>query len=189
MTKELDKLSREELGQLFPVIISEPKPEWRDLFIKEKAKIINLLGENIAIRAEHIGSTAIPNLPSKPTIDILVEIPTDTKIARKIIPVMISGGYHHLKDHTEHLMFVKGYTPNGFEGQCYHIHLGPKDNKGLWDRLYFRDYLIANPSIAKEYATLKQKLAEQLTYDRDAYTEAKTEFIKKITQVAINSVK
>ncbi len=188
MTKDLDKLSSKELGQLFPVIISEPKPEWRDLFVKEKAKIINLLGERTAISMEHIGSTAIPNLLSKPTIDILVEIPTDTKIVRKIIPAMTSGGYHYLKDHTEHLMFVKGYTPNGFKGQCYHIHMGPKSNKGLWDRPYFRDHLIANPSIAKEYATLKQKLANQFKYDRDAYTEAKTEFIKKITEEAINSV-
>ena len=53
-----------------------------------------------------------------------------------------------------------------------------------WDRLLFRDYLIEHPDSAKEYETLKVRLAENFPNDRVTYTQAKTEFIVKVTQVA-----
>ena len=189
MTKDLDKLTRKELGRLFPIIISEPKSEWPDLFSEEKNKIIALLGEKTAIRIEHIGSTAVPNLSAKPTIDILVEIPKGEDIKSKIISIMTSNGYNYMHDQTDHMMFVKGYTPDGFRGHCYHIHMGPIDHDGLWNRIYFRDYLKANPSAAFEYASLKKELALKYKYDRESYTEAKTEFIEKLTKAAITTLK
>jgi GrpB-like predicted nucleotidyltransferase (UPF0157 family) len=84
------------------------------------------------------------------------------------------------------MMFVKGYTPEGFKGQCYHIHMALQSHTGLWDRLYFRDYLIANPAVAKEYEALKLKLALKYRNDREDYTEGKSEFIRRITEIAIN---
>lgn len=187
MTKNLNELTAAELGQLFPIIISEPKTEWKNLFTKEKNNIIALLSDKIALRVEHFGSTAVPHLIAKPTIDILVEIPKDENIKNKIINIMTSNGYSHVPE-PEHLMIVKGYTPGGFKDQCYHIHMAPKDD-GFWDRLYFRDYLIANPSIASEYAELKKDLASKYEHDRDGYTEAKTEFIEKMTRIAKRTLK
>lgn len=183
MARDLEKLTSEELGRLFPIIISEPKTEWKDLFIQEKKEINALLGKEIALRIEHIGSTAVPNLAAKPTIDILVEIPENEKVKDIIIGIMTSHGYRHVPE-PEHLMIVKGYTPEGFKGQCYHIHMGIKENDDLWDRLYFRDYLIENPSVAHEYAELKKYLESKYKHDRDGYTEAKTKFIKRITDIA-----
>ncbi len=189
MTKDIDTLTREELGRLFPIIISEPRIEWADLFIQEKNNIIALLGKETAIRVEHIGSTAVPNLAAKPTIDILVEIPKGEDIKNKIINIMTAQGYNYMHDQTDHIMVVKGYSPEGFKGQCYHIHMGPKDHDALWDRIYFRDYLKANPSIAREYAALKRELALRHRNDREAYTEAKTEFIERVTRDAVRMYK
>lgn len=110
-------------------------------------------------------------------------------VADKIKTILISEGYHYTPNHAEHMVFVKGYTPEGFKDQCDHIHIEPKDRKELWDRLYFRDYLTANPSIANEYAILKQKLALKFKHNRDAYTKAKTDFIENITRNAINLLK
>jgi GrpB-like predicted nucleotidyltransferase (UPF0157 family) len=53
-----------------------------------------------------------------------------------------------------------------------------------WDRLLFRDYLIEHPDSAKEYEIIKVRLAENFPNDRVTYTEAKTEFIVKVTQLA-----
>ncbi|MBU2513080.1 GrpB family protein [bacterium] len=189
MTKDLDTLTVEELGRLFPIIISEPKDEWADLFIQEKNRLIFLLGKEMAIRVEHIGSTAVPNLAAKPTIDILVEIPKGEDVKSEIIDIMTSRGYNHMREQTDHIMVVKGYTPEGFQGQCYHIHMGPKDHNELWDRLYFRDYLKANPQVTREYEDLKQELATKYKYNREAYTEAKTGFIERVTKTAINALK
>jgi len=79
------------------------------------------------------------------------------------------------------MMFMKGYTPQGFKGQAFHIHIR---YRGDWDELYFRDYLLTHPEIAVEYGELKSELQKKYEHDRDAYTDAKTDFIKRITKLA-----
>ena len=74
-----------------------------------------------------------------------------------------------------------GYTKNGFADKVFHIHLRYVGDN---DELYFRDYLKDHPQIAKEYEMLKLDLWKQFEHNRDAYTEAKTKFIKKWTAVA-----
>lgn len=185
--KDLDSLSTEELGKFFPVIIDNPNSEWKNLFEAEKNELIRILGQKIAVRIEHFGSTAIPNLRAKPTIDILVEIPKNESIKGKIIEKMKLEGYHYIprKDcPPPYIMFVKGYTDEGIKEQSFHIHMAEEGHNGLWDRLYFRDYLIDNIEIAKEYERIKQDLAKEFKYDREAYTEGKTDFILKITEKA-----
>lgn len=75
-------------------------------------------------------------------------------------------------------MLVKGYTIDGYKGQAYHIHVR---YKGDWDELFFRDYLINQPDIAKEYEKLKIDLAKKHKYNRELYTEAKSDFVYKIS--------
>ncbi len=57
-------------------------------------------------------------------------------------------------------------------------------SKGDNDELYFRDYLNEHPQIAKEYEALKLELWKRYEHDRDAYTDAKTVFIRKLTAEA-----
>ena len=52
------------------------------------------------------------------------------------------------------------------------------------DELYFREYLIEQSDVAKEYEELKLKLWKRYEYNRDAYTNAKTEFVNKYTKEA-----
>ncbi len=68
--------------------------------------------------------------------------------------------------------FNKGYTLDGFAEKVFHLHLRYSEDN---DELYFRDYLIENPDIAKEYEKLKLGLWKKYEHDRDAYTEAKTD--------------
>jgi GrpB-like predicted nucleotidyltransferase (UPF0157 family) len=80
-----------------------------------------------------------------------------------------------------HLMFLKGYLPDGFAEKVYHIHVvNPSDH----DELRFRDYLIEHPEAATAYAVLKQRLFQDYEHDRDGYTEAKTAFISSIVDKA-----
>lgn len=187
MSKDLHSLSPEELGKLFPIHIAEPDPAWPELFETEKQRLYKLLGKNKALNIEHFGSTAVPGLAAKPTIDILVEVPKSESVKHGIIKVMTSYGYEYIlrtDSPPPYMMFVKGYTPKGFKGQCYHIHIAPADHAGLWDRLYFRDYLIAHPETAKEYEDLKRMLAAEHKYNREDYTDAKKEFVQRITEIA-----
>ena len=103
---------------------------------------------------------------------------------QKIIDIFGSLGYQYIKREDNpppHMMFVKGYTIRGFEGQTCHIHVR---YKGDWDELYFRDYLIRHPHIAKEYEELKLDLSARYRNNREAYTNAKTPFIIKINRLA-----
>ncbi len=182
MSKQLSEMTDKELGQLFPIQISEPNPEWRRMYQAEKIAIVNALGEKNILRIEHIGSTAIPNLKAKPTIDMLLEIPESThnNLIKEKLTML---NYHYIpqpENPPPHMMFAKGYTLEGFKGQAYHIHVR---YKGDWDELYFRDYLIANPGVALEYENLKLELAEKYKNDRDEYTNQKTEFIQQIIEI------
>jgi GrpB-like predicted nucleotidyltransferase (UPF0157 family) len=183
MKKRLDYMSNDELGKLFPIIISEPDSNWISLFHKEESRIQKILGKENIIRIEHIGSTSVPDLIAKPTIDILIEVPEDVN-KDLIIEKFITLGYHYIpkpENPAPHMMFVKGYTMKGFKGQAYHIHVR---HSGDWDELYFRDYLKAHPAIAREYGELKVKLLKDYRNDRDGYTDKKSDFINRMTKIA-----
>ncbi len=181
--KEPEDMTPEELGQLFPIILAQPDPEWPELYEAEKTEIKKVLGAGNIIRIEHIGSTAIPGLLSKPTIDILIEVPENAD-NKKIINRLKSIDYqyiHRPENPPPHMMYAKGYTKDGFRGQAYHVHVR---YSGDWDEIYFRDYLKKNPDVAEEYANLKQELAKKHKNDREAYTDGKTEFMNRINGLA-----
>ena len=185
MSKELSEMSNEELWELFPIILSEHKSEWFSEYTKEAKYLVENIGKENVIRISHYGSTSIKGLLAKPTIDILLEI---TELADKdrqaFIDKVISLGYNYTYQPSNplpHMMFMKGYTPRGFEGQVYHLHVR---YRGDWDELYFCAYLRKHPEVAKEYGDLKLRLIKDFKHDRDGYTNAKTEFIRKYTLLA-----
>lgn len=183
MKKQLDEMNGEELGMLFPIIISEHDPMWHDLYLSEKTNLEQLIGLSNIVRINHYGSTSVSHLLAKPTIDILLEIQNDID-TEKVIYMLKSNGYNFSPQPSNpapHMMFMKGYTSSGFHGQAYHVHVR---YIGDWDELYFRDYLIVHPEVAKEYGQLKLQLKLKYEFDRDAYTNAKSSFIKNSTKQA-----
>lgn len=181
--KDLHQMTTDELGKLFPIVIEEFDNNWKDHFDTEKNQIQGLFAKSEIASIEHIGSTAIRDLKSKPTVDILMEVSKKLGNA-KIIERLDAIGYQYIKrldNPPPHMMFVKGYTTKGFKGQVYHIHVR---YKGDWDEIYFRDYIRENSEIRIEYEDLKLELAAKFRNDREAYTKAKSTFIKKINKLA-----
>jgi GrpB-like predicted nucleotidyltransferase (UPF0157 family) len=180
--KSLNNMTIGELGQLFPIIITDYSDKWHDLYKAEVKLLTDSLLQSDLVKIDHIGSTAIPGLKAKPTIDILMQVTEQIDI-QKLKDTFKSLGYlinKHPENPAPHLTFVKGYTKQGFKGQAYHVHIR---YPGDWDEIRFRDYLIRNKEIAKEYETLKLKLAEKYPNDREAYTDSKTEWIEKINNL------
>ena len=180
--KQLTEMSDEELGTLFPIILTEHKKDWAKLYDQEERILYDTIGKNI-YRIDHIGSTAVEQLIAKPTIDILLEINGETN-TNELIKSLESIGYIYSPQPQKpapHMMFMKGYTPQGFRGQAVHLHVR---FPGDWNELYFRDYLRSHPKTAKSYGKLKQNLQLRYEHDRDAYTEAKTDFIQEATRLA-----
>jgi GrpB-like predicted nucleotidyltransferase (UPF0157 family) len=181
--KALSELSREELWQLFPIILKDHNPAYKEWYQAEKDELIHTVGQDKILRINHIGSSAVAGLISKPTIDILIEVGHDCNI-EGLKSTLCNTGWTLMSVENEpsfKLSFNKGYTPNGFAEKVFHLHVRYLED---WNELYFRDYLLAHRDVAEEYGKLKQKLKEQYEHDRDAYTNAKTEFITRCSQLA-----
>jgi GrpB-like predicted nucleotidyltransferase (UPF0157 family) len=70
--------------------------------------------------------------------------------------------------------------------RTHHLHLVPADSPRFRDELVLRDYLRCHRDVAREYGELKRALAKRFEHDREAYTEAKTEFIRAAVRCALH---
>ena len=180
--RALEKMSLEELWQLFPIVLKEHNPNYELWYEEERAQIARELDSRHIYRISHIGSTAVKGLIAKPIIDILLElVPGCNKDAA--IRILREDGWLVMAENEEEgtVDLNKGYTLQGFAEKVFHLHIKPP---GDWGELYFRDYLKMQPEIAREYERLKLELKEEFEYNRDAYTEAKTEFVRHHTCLA-----
>lgn len=177
--RPLSELSLAELWELFPVVLAEPDPRWAQRYEQARADLAALWGPQ-AVRISHIGSTAVPGLLAKPTVDILLEV-TDDVSPHQVLDRSAAAGWTHMPGaavRPVRLSFNRGYTPAGFAEQVFHLHVR---EAGDWDELYFRDHLVAHPEVAREYERVKRTAADRFEHDRDAYTEAKSDFVRSVT--------
>lgn len=180
MSKELNEMSLEELWQLFPIYLVPPNEKWAGQYAEMEALLRGLLADYPQKRISHIGSTAIKGIWAKDTVDVLVELPAGSDM-EKAAEALENGGLCLMSKSPGRMSFNSGYTKEGFADKVYHVHLRfAGDN----DELYFRDYMNGHPQQAKEYEALKLNLWKDFEHDRDGYTEAKTEFIRKWTEEA-----
>ena len=180
MSPSLEEMSLEELWQLFPIFLREHQDEWKDWYEEERLQLLSFLPEHQIVRLSHIGSTSVKTIWAKPIVDILLEIPKETDMT-VMKDLLLQNGYLLMSESQGRMSFNKGYTPSGFAERVFHLHLR---YEGDHDELYFRDYLQEHPAVAKDYEKLKLSLWKQYEHNRDAYTEAKTEFIKNYTERA-----
>lgn len=178
MEKKLSEMSLAELWKLFPICLAAHQPYWKEWYTDEESFLKNRLPK--IDRISHIGSTAISSICAKPIIDILVEIPKNYKLS-DYIESIVKSGYICMSETSDRISFNKGYTERGFAERVFHLHLR---HVGDNNELYFRDYLIEHTSIAIEYEKMKLKLWKEYEFNRDGYTNAKTDFIQKYTEKA-----
>ena len=161
-------------------------PVWAELFRHEAKHLRACLPPQLIRRIEHFGSTAVPGLAAKPIIDMLVEV-TSLRAARaEIAPVLEAQGYDYFWRPTIgddvppwYAFFIKRDLSGT---RTHHIHMMTRRPvfQVHWERVLFRDYLIANSDVAGEYERLKKHLASAHPKDRRAYTVAKTDFILRV---------
>lgn len=177
MGKKLSEMSLEELWQLFPIFLTEYQISWKEWYSEEEIFLKKAIP---GVRISHIGSTAIGSIWAKPIIDILVEVPKESKLSN-YKDLIVNSGYICMDQNANSISFNKGYTENGFAEKVFHLHLRYIGDN---NELYFRDYLIEHPDVASEYEKMKLKLWKEYEHNRDGYTNAKSEFIQKYTEKA-----
>jgi GrpB-like predicted nucleotidyltransferase (UPF0157 family) len=180
MEKELSEMTLEELWQLFPIVLTAHNPKWKEWYDDECAILHEILKNVGTTRISHIGSTAINGIWAKPIVDILIET-SDRQDIDYEHDALLKKGYLCMSRSDERIDFNKGYTKQGFAERVFHIHIRLAGDN---DELYFRDFLNDNHAIAMEYESLKKSLWKRFEHDRDGYTNAKTEFVKRHTLAA-----
>ena len=177
--KELKDMTLEELWELFPITLTPHQPQWGEWAMEEIQSLSAILAA-YKPTINHIGSTALPTICAKPIIDILVEVPPATD-RQMLCELMEGSGYICMNRSADRMSFNKGYTPEGYAERVFHIHVHPDGDN---DEILFRDYLLAHTDIAKEYETLKQSLILRYSHNRDAYTDSKTDFVRRVVAMA-----
>ena len=180
MGKALSEITLEELWKLFPIALVAHDDRWKDSYNEIEKTLNELLSDHPVVRISHIGSTAIQGTWAKNIVDVMIEIPQSTDM-KSMAQILEKNGFIIMSTKEDRFSLNKGYTENGFADKVYHIHLRYAGDN---DELYFRDYLNEHPAVAKEYETLKLRLWKQYEHYRDAYTDAKTDFISEWTAEA-----
>lgn len=153
---------------------------WLAQFQTEQQFLGQLLSPWLAGSIEHIGSTAIPGIAAKPIIDIMAPVHSLQASTHAIDVLTTQAGYCYYPYKPDLMHWFCKPRP---EFRTHHLHLVPIQS-ALWqERIAFRDALRNSSRLASEYEVLKRKLAREFFNDRDAYTEGKSEFVRKILSI------
>ena len=165
------------------IVVHDYDPNWPNLFEQERTRIKNAIG-SFAVAIEHVGSTAVPALPSKPIIDLLVGVTSLEEAKERCIGPIEALGYKYIPEYASWLpgeLFFRKGPPGPW---THHVHL-MEPSYPRWDALLvFRDYLRAHPDAARAYAAIKRALAVSSKEDIEAYRTGKGIFVEETTAKA-----
>jgi GrpB-like predicted nucleotidyltransferase (UPF0157 family) len=152
----------------------EHDPTWSTRYAEHADVIASALGDR-ALQIEHIGSTAVPDLAAKPTIDILLVV-ADSADEPTYVPQLEAAGYElrlREPDFEEHRLL----SPPGKDAN---IHVVSRGSLEIERWLVFRDRLRSSARDRQLYEQTKKELASRPWPDTDAYASAKSEVIERI---------
>lgn len=141
---------------------------WPDRFARLGGQLREALG-NVALRIDHIGSTAVPGLGAKPIIDVQISVAELEPVEPFRVP-LVRLGYVYRPDNTER---TKRYFREPPGQARTHIHVRKAGSFSQQFPLLFRDFLRHHTAAATEYEAVKRELAKRLGDNPQAYTEAK----------------
>lgn len=159
-----------------PIRLVAYDPDWPRRFERERAALAGAIGPWIAGGIHHVGSTAVPGLAAKPIIDILVGVRDLDESRACLEPLGAELGYLYAPYMAEEMHWLCKPHPSR---RTHHLHLVPSGSERYRAELAFRDRLRADAEQAAEYLALKQGLARRFENDREAYTAAKSDFIRR----------
>jgi len=156
------------------VLLHEAHESWALEFHREKARILDAIGAHI-LDIQHVGSTAIPGVPAKPILDILVGVER-FEGATVCVSSLEEIGYTYRHEHgiPRRHYFVKGNP------RTHHLHMVERDSEHWMITVRFRDCLRNQPELAREYAEAKVRLAARYFRDRAGYQKEKDQVVESL---------
>jgi GrpB-like predicted nucleotidyltransferase (UPF0157 family) len=162
-----------------PIEIVAYDPAWPGRFAELGCELRGALGD-VALRIDHIGSTAVPGLAAKPIIDIQVSV-TAFNPPEAFKQPLDRLGYQYRAGNPER---TKRYFREPPGRRRTHVHVRRAGSFSEQWALLFRDYLRAHREVAAEFEAVKRGLASRFRDDRHAYTNAKGPILWEIIRQA-----
>jgi GrpB-like predicted nucleotidyltransferase (UPF0157 family) len=151
-------------------------PAWAAMYEDAAGRIMAAAG-SAAVRVHHIGSTAIPRTTAKPIIDMLLEVVSLEALDGES-SMLEALGYEAMGE-----LGIPGrryFRLDDSDGvRTHQVHAFEAGVPNVVRHLAFRDYMRAHPLAAREYGTLKQRLANAYPHDMAAYMDGKDAFVKE----------
>ncbi len=161
------------------VIVLPYCERWEQNFAQIRDELRKALGP-LALKIEHVGSTAVRGLSAKPIIDIDIVI-RDYSVFDAVVSALQAIGYFHEGD-----LGIAGREAFKYDGkdhlQKHHLYVCPQNSAELKRHIAFRDYLRSHPEAVREYSRIKEEGAALFPNDIEKYIEHKAPFIQKIYQ-------
>lgn len=162
------------IGVTQDIVISDYDPAWPAWFDTVRRHVWPAVND-VALRIDHVGSTAVPGLAAKPIIDLDIVVASEHDVPL-VIERLATIGYEWRGDlgipGREALMAIdnQGLPP-------HNLYLVVENNKAHLDHWLLRDVLRTEPEARERYAALKKRNAELADRDMDVYVAAKAEFV------------
>ncbi len=156
------------------ITLADYDPTWPEQFAGQERIIRDALGGQ-ALRIEHAGSTAVPGLPAKPIIDIVLVV-ANSADESTYVPALEAADYTlriREPDWEEHRV-LKGTDPD------VNLHVFSDGSPEVERMLSFRDWLRAHPGDRDHYAASKRALAARTWKYVQNYADAKSEVVEEI---------
>ncbi|MFI5735587.1 GrpB family protein [Kribbella sp. NPDC051587] len=153
--------------------------DWLRQFAALGERLRGALGD-VALRIDHIGSTAVPGLAAKPVIDVQVSVEALEPVTPYREPLQ-GLGFVYRADNVER---TKRYFREAPGAHRTHIHVRKEGSFSQQFPLLLRDFLRTHPEAVLEYAALKRELADRFRDDRAAYGAAKVPWFWEAIQRA-----
>lgn len=156
-------------------------PAWPSLFAAEAARlrtIVELAGLPLVL--EHMGSTAVPGLVAKPVLDLLGGYPSGASVSPYVATLEGADYVHRGEQGIPGREYFRRGAP-----RAYHLHLVVQGGPFWREHLAFRDALRAHSDVRAAYAALKLDLARRFPRDREAYTDGKSAFVRRVVAQAL----
>jgi GrpB-like predicted nucleotidyltransferase (UPF0157 family) len=128
--------------------------------------------------AEHIGSSAVPGLAGKGTVDLL--LPTPPEEIPAVTDDLLELGFQRQKVATAFpptRPMLQGIIRHGDTSFRVHVHVVPASSPEVTALRGFRDALLADQGLREEYEVLKRAIVEGGTVDSVAFSKAKHAWI------------
>jgi GrpB-like predicted nucleotidyltransferase (UPF0157 family) len=173
------------------MLIESYNTNWVKNFTDIKFEIDNALN-GLVYSIEHVGSTSVPNLDSKPIIDIDIIYSNQVDFDKIKLRLEAIGYYHNGNQGIEDREVFKrnGILTNEIlDTVKHHLYVCSKDSKALERHILSRNFLRKNEWARLKYQQMKYEIAEKAGQDRKQYAALKESIVNDFIDAIIKKEK